>query len=339
MTTERNGTILEKTPLKNPSADLLLYMLTYISDGLKVKGYLVVPKAGAPYPALIYCRGGIRKVGMVRKRRIMSMARRGFVVFAPFYRGNEGGEGREDFAGDDRSDVCHAITAVQSLPEVKPGPVPLIGFSRGALMALAAARECDQAGPVVVWGGVSDLFDTYEERVDMRRMLKRVVGHPRKQTEQYVRRSPVYWADEINVPILIVHGTSDAQVNAGHARKLADALEKAGKEYAMELYGGLPHRFPKEEDERALDAVFAWITGKLQDAGGSKAADAVSAASASNAASVPNTAIAVSVSNAASVPNTASAPNAANVPNVPKTANVEAVALKSAASQEAGSVR
>lgn len=261
-----NGTLLERVQLRSLSKGVLLYVLTYMSEGLKVKGYLAVPEdaAAAPRPGLIYCRGGIRKVGMVRKRRIMSMAKRGFCVFAPFYRGNEGGEGREDFGGEDRYDVFHAIELMQSLPEVKPGRVPLIGFSRGAIMAMLAARHCALAGPVVVWGGVSDLFDTYEERVDLRRMLKRVVGHPRKQSEAYEERSPVYWLDRLHVPILIVHGTADSQVSVAQARKLAEGLERAGKDYAMELYEGLGHRFPRETDEKALDAVFSWIACKLE---------------------------------------------------------------------------
>ncbi|NOU96269.1 prolyl oligopeptidase family serine peptidase [Paenibacillus sp. LMG 31456] len=259
--------MIERVQLRSPIKGVLLYMLTYVSEGLKVKGYLTVPETGKPSPGLIYCRGGIRKVGMVRKRRILSMAKRGYAVFAPFYRGNEGGEGKEDFGGEDRFDVCHAITLVQSLPEVQPGPVPLIGFSRGAMMAMLAAKQCEQAGPVVVWGGVSDLFDTYEQRVDLRRMLKRVVGHPRKNPEAYESRSPVYWLEHVRVPILIVHGTADPLVNVSHARKLAEALEQAGMDYAMELYEGLEHRFPKALDEKALDAVFAWISQKLKEMG------------------------------------------------------------------------
>jgi dipeptidyl aminopeptidase/acylaminoacyl peptidase len=267
-----NGDLIERTVLRTQVKGVLLYRLTYMSEGLKVKGYLAVPDKEAPSPGLIYCRGGIRKVGMVRKRRILSMAKRGYAVFAPFYRGNEGGEGREDFAGEDRFDVCHAITLVQSLPEVQPGPVPLIGFSRGAMMALLAAKQCDQAGPVVVWGGVSDLFDTYEQRVDLRRMLKRVVGHPRKDREAYESRSPVYWLEQVQVPIMIVHGTADSQVDVSHARKLAQGLEQAGINYAMELYEGLDHRFPKEMDEKALDAVFTWISKKIREMEKSSAA-------------------------------------------------------------------
>jgi len=260
----RDGQLLDREALRCYTRHVSLHLVTYGSQGLRVKGYLAVPEGGGPHPAVIYCRGGIRRVGMVRKRRIISMARRGYVVFAPFYRGNEGGEGREDFGGEDRYDIIHAIPLVQALSEVRPGPVPLIGFSRGALMALLAARHSEQAGPVVVWGGVSDLLQTYEERVDLRRMLKRVVGHPKKQADSYTDRSPVHFAGELQQPVMIVHGTKDTQVSVEQARKLARALEAANKQYAMELYDGLPHRFPKADDERALDAVFAWLDSQRQ---------------------------------------------------------------------------
>ncbi|SDP12506.1 Prolyl oligopeptidase family protein [Paenibacillus sp. yr247] len=260
----QDGQLLEKEQIRCFMKNISLYVLTYVSQGLKVKGLLAVPDGTSRRPAVIYCRGGIKRVGMVRKRRIISMAQRGYVIFAPYYRGNEGGEGREDFGGEDRYDLFHAIPMVQSLDEVLPGPVSLIGFSRGAVMAMRAARECSGVGPVVVWGGVSDMLDTYEQRVDLRRMLKRVVGHPKKQVEAYIERSPAYWVEEIDTPIYIIHGTNDSQVDIGQARKLANALDQAGKAYTMALFTGLEHRFPRKEDEKALDDVFAWLSEKLR---------------------------------------------------------------------------
>ncbi|WP_240344077.1 prolyl oligopeptidase family serine peptidase [Paenibacillus sp. SYP-B3998] len=260
----QDGELLEREQLRCYTKQVSLYLLTYSSQGLRVKGFLAVPEGDNPRPAVIYCRGGIRRVGMVRKRRIVSMAQRGYVVFAPFYRGNEGGEGREDFGGEDRYDVFHAIPLVQSLDEVLPGPVSLIGFSRGAVMAMLAAKECSGVGPVVVWSGVSDMLATYEERVDMRRMLKRVVGHPKKQIDAYLQRSPIHWVDQVESPIFIIHGTQDTQVHVEHAKKLGTALERAGKDYTMVLYEGLDHRFPKKEDEKALDTMFLWLNTKLR---------------------------------------------------------------------------
>lgn len=237
-------------------------LVTYMSRGLRVKGYLVKPPEAARgrLPGVVYCRGGIGRVGMVRVARMMQLAAYGYIVFAPVYRGNLGGEGREDFGGEDRHDLFSGIRVLLSVPEVAPGKVPLIGFSRGAMMALLAARECpDVVGPVAVWGGVSDLFDTYEERVDLRRMLRRVVGHPKKCPEAYADRSPRRWAERIASPVLIIHGTDDRQVGVGQARRLAEALEAAGQTYALRLYDGIGHKFPEEADRDALSAIFAWF--------------------------------------------------------------------------------
>lgn len=259
MPTEKDGTIVERERLAAPAEGIRLDKVTYFSRGLRVKGYFCAPESDRPLPGLVYCRGGIRGVGMVRIPRIVTLARRGYAVFAPFYRGNDGGEGREDFGGEDRYDLFAGIRLLRALPETSDGSVPLIGFSRGAIMALLAAKECAGVGPVVVWGGVSDLLLTYEERIDLRRMLKRVVGHPKKEADAYRARSPICWAEQIRSPVLIIHGSEDEHVGVEHARRLAAALEKAGNPPTVRIYEGRAHVFPRDEDERVLDTIFAWI--------------------------------------------------------------------------------
>jgi dipeptidyl aminopeptidase/acylaminoacyl peptidase len=236
------------------------YEITYWSQELKVKGLLMLPKLeSSVFPGLMYCRGGIRQVGMVKPERIASFAERGYAVFAPYYRGNEGGDGREDFAGEDRYDVYHGLELMSELPMIRQGPIPIIGFSRGAMMALLAARDCSLAGPVTVWGGVSDLFYTYEERVDLRRMLKRVVGHPMKQQEAYISRSPIHWMEQVEQPLLIVHGTEDELVSSTHAKRLAAACDRIGKPYQLRLLQGFKHHLPREIDEQVVEAILQWI--------------------------------------------------------------------------------
>lgn len=139
-------------------------------------------------------------------------------------------------------------------------PVSVLGFSRGAVMALLAARDCSASvGPVAVWGGVSDLWLTYEERIDLRRMLRRVVGHPRKQMEAYLSRSPVCWASYIRKPVMIIHGTEDEKVGVEHALRLQSALTAAGRPPKMQLVEGMQHVFTPEEDRAALDSLFSWF--------------------------------------------------------------------------------
>lgn len=65
---------------------------------------------------------------MVRPGRIVQFASQGFVVLAPFYRGNQGGEGDEDFAGDDREDAFAAFRLLQKHDLVKDGRVHILAF-------------------------------------------------------------------------------------------------------------------------------------------------------------------------------------------------------------------
>ena len=66
---------------------------------------------------------------MVRPGRIVQFASQGFVVFAPYYRGNQGGEGNEDFAGEDREDAFSAFRLLREHPNVREGRVHIFGFS------------------------------------------------------------------------------------------------------------------------------------------------------------------------------------------------------------------
>ena len=44
------------------------------------------------------------------------------------------------------------------------------------------------------------------------------------------QRSPLNFADQINIPVLLGHGTDDRSVNIQHSRKMNQALEKSGKD-------------------------------------------------------------------------------------------------------------
>jgi len=251
--------LIEKRRIPSPCRGIHVYLVTYRSQGLAVQGYYMRPAGAGPFPTMVYCRGGIGRVGMVTRTRILPAALRGFAVFAPFYRGTRGSEGRDEFGGADRHDVYEAVRLLRSLPEAGLQATVVVGFSRGSINAMLAARDCPEVGGAVVWGGVTDLKLTYEERVDLRRMLKRVVGHPVKDAVAYEERSPVCWADRVNVPVLIMHSNHDENVSLRHAVKLADKLEELGARHELIIYDGQPHRFSPEMLERAWDDLVAWV--------------------------------------------------------------------------------
>lgn len=144
--------IVEKRRFPSPSQHVRLYTICYLSNGLRVKGLLAEPAEPGQYDGFLYLRGGIKSVGMVRPGRIIQFASQGFVVFAPFYRGNQGGEGNEDFAGEDREDAFSAFRLLQQHPNVKKDRIHIFGFSRGGIMGMLTAIEMGgQAASFVSW--------------------------------------------------------------------------------------------------------------------------------------------------------------------------------------------
>src|SRR3954462_3554244 len=198
---KKNGIILVINRFQSPNPNVELKVITYFSNGLKVKGMLAEPIHEGSLDGFLYLRGGIRNVGKVRPARIAQFASEGFIVFAPYYRGNQGGGGNEDFAGEDREDAFSAYQLLKALPGV--GPIHIFGFSRGGVMALMTGLQFPEAASIVTWGGVSDMFLTYEERKDLRKMMKRVIGGtPGKYPERYKERTALYELDKLEAPTL-----------------------------------------------------------------------------------------------------------------------------------------
>ncbi|AJS58836.1 alpha/beta hydrolase family protein [Paenibacillus sp. IHBB 10380] len=276
----------------------MMFHITYISEGLKVKGYLCLPHGYKipvsdlqtciesfypsvelpitqlassiepdkqdikkhKWPVLMYCRGGIGRVGSVKTQWLEQFANYGHIIFAPSYRGTEGGEGRDEFGGQDKEDVLSAYRLISSLPFVDPDRISVMGFSRGAINATQTVTDITQVNTCILWSGVSDLAQTYEERVDLRKMLKRVIGgSPMKVPDSYHARSPIAMAEQIRCPILIIHGTQDTQVDYSQGLQMANKLQEVGANVTLHKYEGLGHHFPLAIHKVAIERMFEWI--------------------------------------------------------------------------------
>jgi dipeptidyl aminopeptidase/acylaminoacyl peptidase len=253
-----NGSIIEITRFPSPNPNVDLKIVTYLSNGLKVKGLLAEPKYKEVSEGFLYLRGGIKKVGMVRPARVAQFAHEGFIVFAPYYRGNQGGEGNEDFAGDDREDAFSAYRLLKSLPTVRR--IHIFGFSRGGVMALLTGIHFPDAASVVTWGGVSDMSLTYYEREDLRKMMKRVIGGtPVKFPERYQWRTPLYELDKLMAPVLIIHGVKDHNVTFEHADRLEKRLQSLDKPVECRYFKEFTHYFPPATNRKVVEDLTRWM--------------------------------------------------------------------------------
>ena len=253
-----NGSIEQIRKYPSPNPTIRLDEIVYWSDGLRVKGLLARPLREGDYEALLYLRGGLQTIGMVRPARIAQFAAQGFVVFAPYYRGNRGGEGKDEFAGADRYDAVSAVDVLKQFIHVDK--VHVYGFSRGGLMALWTAIIRPDIASVVTWAGVSNAVSTYWQRVDMRRGLKRIIGGtPNKVLERYEYRTPLFQVSAIDAPVLIIHGTSDQHVQIEHAYELEKYLSNEGKLFETWYANELPHHFPPQMNRQTVRKLCEWM--------------------------------------------------------------------------------
>ena len=252
-----NGTIETKKPYPSPNPHVRLTEIVYWSEGLRVKGMLAEPKEQGNYSGILYLRGGIQSIGMVRPARIAQFAAQGFVVFAPYYRGNRGGEGRDEFAGADRWDAVHAVDVLKHYSNEN---VHLLAFSRGGIMALWTAILRQNITSVVTWAGVTDTVLTYKERPDMRRMMKRLYGGtPNTALAEYEERNPLLRIEESKAPFLIIHGLKDENVYPAQAYLLEEALKLNGQIHETWYFPDYTHFFPPTANRQTVKAVCHWM--------------------------------------------------------------------------------
>ncbi|MFD1739251.1 alpha/beta hydrolase family protein [Bacillus salitolerans] len=254
------GIILSKQRFPSPNPRIDLHIITYLCQGLKVKGLLAEPKEGKGFDGFLYLRGGIKNVGKVRVGRIVQFASEGFVVMAPFYRGNQGGEGNEDFAGEDRQDALSALHILRKHPKVNYDRIHVFGFSRGGVMALFTGIIDLNIRSVVCWGGVSDMALTYVERLDLRRMMKRVIGGtPTKVPDAYKWRTPLFFLESLSAPVLIIHGKNDHNVSVEHSYRLEKRLKELNKPVEAWYFDEFTHYFPPLVNRKVVKDLTTWM--------------------------------------------------------------------------------
>jgi dipeptidyl aminopeptidase/acylaminoacyl peptidase len=253
-------------------AQVDLKSMTYLSDGLKVKGYLAVPKRGDRLPCLIFNRGGNRAFGALTDgsaaRVLGKLATWGYVVVASQYRGNAGGEGREEFGGADLQDVLNLIPLLESLSQADPSRIGMYGWSRGGLMTYLALTQTDRIRAAVIGGGMSDAFDTVKQRPEMDTgQFAEVIPDYLQHKDAALRaRSPVLWPERLHkhTPLLLLHGSADWRVHPTQALAMASALYASRHPFRFVFFEGGDHGLSEYREE--VDAlVKAWLDRYVRD--------------------------------------------------------------------------
>jgi len=228
LTEEENGKIQWKEHYKYLDS-INIYSITYLSDGLKINGFLVKPKKKGKYPCIIYNRGGNRNFGSLKIAHgaitLGKIAKEGYVVIASQYRGNGGSEGEEEFGGADVNDINILTEVLKEIEFADTNKIGMYGWSRGGMMTYIALTKTDKIKAAVVGGAISNSFSLIKDRPKMEKgvLSELIPKYAENKEVELEKRSAIKWVDKFpkNVPILLLHGNSDWRVKPGQSLNLA----------------------------------------------------------------------------------------------------------------------
>ena len=214
-------------------------------DGIALRGYLTLPKNIPPHhlPMVLWVHGGPwGRDTWGYNTDAQFLANRGYAVMQLNYRGSLG-YGRRfeelavgEFAGKMQDDLLDGVQWAIEQGIADPAKIAIAGGSYGGyatLVGLSFTPETFACGIDIF--GPSDLTKLVEDfppywKFEMDRW-HRFVGDPGKPADRAVMqsKSPLFKADNINKPLLVIQGGMDVRVRTDQSEALVNQLKRANK--------------------------------------------------------------------------------------------------------------
>ena len=214
------------------------------SDGLEIPAYLTLPKGveAKKLPLVVMPHGGPwARDGWGFNAYAQFLANRGYAVLAPNFRASTGfgkefiNAGNNEWGQKMQDDITWGVKYLVEQGMVDAKRVAIMGGSYGGyatLAGLAFTPEVYACGVSIV--GPSNLITLlnsippYWESI--RTIFYNRMGNPdtKEGLEQLQRQSPLFSADKIVAPLLVVQGANDPRVNKHESDQIVVALRDRG---------------------------------------------------------------------------------------------------------------
>jgi dipeptidyl aminopeptidase/acylaminoacyl peptidase len=236
-------------------------------DGEVIHGYLTLPagekKTGLPFIVMPHGGPTVRDIWECNTW-VQFLANRGYAVLQMNYRGSPGygtefyEKGRREIGRGMQDDIEDGTRWAIAKGFADPGRIAIVGGSYGGystLFALAHNPELYRCGISIA--GVTDWADIIKERKGEEYKFaflhwREWIGDPKHDAAFLASISPVNFADKITAPVFIIQGKEDRTVPPKQARKMVDALEKAGRPPQVLYFSGEGHGFRQEKNRVKL---------------------------------------------------------------------------------------
>ncbi|WP_286234931.1 alpha/beta hydrolase family protein [Thalassotalea sediminis] len=217
-------------------------------DGVIIPTLLTLPTIAegdkSKLPAIILPHGGPESYDKKTFYWLAQyFANRGYLVIQPQFRGSSGFGaehtllGRGQWGKKMQNDLIDSITALVKMGEIDKDRVCIVGISYGGYAALAAATFTPEAFQCAVSiNGVSDIAEMLEQEEDDHGRDSSILAYWQEVIvdnnieEQHLDAiSPAKHAENINVPVLLIHGTDDMVVPIEQSEFMMEAMDDANK--------------------------------------------------------------------------------------------------------------
>jgi dipeptidyl aminopeptidase/acylaminoacyl peptidase len=241
------------------------------SDGLEIPAYLTVPNGckAQKLPLVVLVHGGPKgpRDYWGYDPLVQFLANRGYAVLQPNFRAS-GGYGKKFMNAGDmqwgllmQDDITWGVKHLIDEGIVDETKVAIMGGSYGGyatLAGLAFTPDVYAAGVDIV--GPSNIFTLLESIPPYweagRAFLHGMVGDPETpEGEKRIREaSPLFSADKITKPLLIIQGANDPRVKQAEADQIVVAMRDNGRQVSYILADDEGHGFAKPVNKMAMFA-------------------------------------------------------------------------------------
>ena len=251
------------------------YRIRYPSDGLKIYGFVNVPKGAGPFPVIVGVHGFVDAATYqtldYTTPALDSITQAGYIVFHPDLRGYPPSDNGDNlFRVGMAIDVLNLISLIKSgsgpaevFGAAAPDEIGLWGHSMGGDVVLRVLTVSPDVKAAVLYASMSG------DETRNAQLLSAVSPDPAFQTElaaapEVVRRiSPLYYYNLITAPVQLHHGTADLAVPVAWAEETCAALTAADVRVECIYYPEEDHTFRSRIIAQFGDAVLAFYRTSL----------------------------------------------------------------------------
>lgn len=269
--TSKSSTILfsNKPELEELSLASMQPISYQTRDNLTIHGYLTTP-VGIPannLPTVLLVHGGpwVRDTWGYDPEA-QWLANRGYAVLQVNFRGSTGygkdflNAGNREWAAKMHDDLIDAVNWIVEQGIADPKKVAIMGGSYGGyatLVGLTFTPDVFAAGVDIV--GPSNLVTLLKSIPPywaplLANMYHRI-GNLETEEEFLNSRSPLFFVDRIQKPLLIGQGANDPRVKQAESEQIVAAMRKAGKPVEYVLYTDEGHGFARPENRLHFYAI------------------------------------------------------------------------------------